>query len=76
MIQYDLLRAAESLLTILANNDIDARDVKYLNLYRDFVRLKEEGHKVGYVAYYLSEEYECSEATVYRVVKRMAQNIK
>ena len=76
MIQYDLLRAAESLLTILTNNDIDAKDVKYLNLYQEFVRLKKEGHKIGYVACYLSEQYECSEATVYRVVKRMAQEIR
>ena len=76
MTQYDLLRTAESLLTILAANDVDAKDVKYLGLYRDFVRLKKEGHKIGYVVYYLSQQYECSEATVYRVVKRMAQDIK
>lgn len=76
MTQYDLLRTAESLLTILTVNDIDARDVKYLDLYKDFVRLKEEGHKVGYVVYYLSQQYECSEATVYRVVKRMTQDIR
>lgn len=76
MTQYDLLRTAESLLTILAANDIDARDVKYISLFRDFERLKGEGHKVGYVVYYLSQQYECSEATIYRVVKRMAQEIK
>lgn len=76
MTQYELLRMAESLLTILAANDVDAKDVKYLEMYRDFVRLKKEGHKIGYVVYYLSQQYECSEATVYRVVKRMAQDIK
>lgn len=76
MTQYDLLRTAESLLTILTANDVDAKDVKYLELYEDFVRLKDEGHKVGYIVYYLSQQYECSEATVYRVVKRMAQDIR
>lgn len=76
MTQYELLRMAESLLTILAANDVDAKDVKYLGLYRDFVRLKKEGHKIGYVVYYLSQQYECSEATVYRVVKRMTQDIR
>lgn len=76
MTQYDLLRAAESLLTILTDNDVDAKDIKYLGLYKDYVRLKKEGHKVGYVVYYLSQQYECSEATVYRVVKRMAQDIR
>lgn len=76
MTQYELLRTAESLLNILDANDVDAKDVKYLGLYHDFVRLKKEGHKIGYVVYYLSQQYECSEATVYRVVKRMAQDIK
>jgi hypothetical protein len=76
MTQYDLLRTAESLLTILTANDVDAKDVKYLELYEDFVRLKDEGHKVGYIVYYLSQQYECSEATVYRVAKRMAQDIR
>lgn len=76
MTQYDLLRTAESLLNILTANDVDAKDVKYLDLYEDFVRLKDEGHKVCYIVYYLSQQYECSEATVYRVVKRMAQDIR
>lgn len=76
MTQYELIKTAESLLITLNANDIDVRDVKYLGLYSDFVRLKEEGHKVGYIAYYLSAQYECSEATVYRVIKRMARTIR
>lgn len=76
MTQYELLKTAASLLTVLMENDIDAKDVKYIELYKDYLRLKKEGHKVGYVVYYLSQQYECSEATVYRVVKRMMQKIR
>lgn len=76
MTQYELLKTAASLLTVLMDNDIDAKDVKYIELYKDYLRLKKEGHKVGYVVYYLSQQYECSEATVYRVVKRMTQKIR
>lgn len=76
MTRYDLLRTAESLLTILTANEVDAKDVRYLGMYEDFVRLKGEGHKVGYIVYYLSQQYECSEATVYRVARRMAQDIR
>ena len=76
MTQYELLKTAASLLTVLLENDIDAKDVKYIELYKDYLRLKKEGHKVGYVVYYLSQQYECSEATVYRVVKRMTQKIR
>ena len=76
MTQYELLKTAESLLVVLMSNDVDAKDVKYLEMYQEFMRLKKEGHKVGYVVYYLSQQYECSEATVYRVVKRMTQKIR
>lgn len=76
MTQYELLKTAESLLFVLMSNDVDAKDVKYLEMYKEYMRLKKEGHKVGYVVYYLSQQYECSEATVYRVVKRMTQKIK
>ncbi|WP_315254269.1 hypothetical protein [Segatella oulorum] len=76
MIQYELLKASVSLLAMLEKNGIDAKDVKYIDLYDEYARLKSEGHKMGYIAYYLSQQYECSEATVYRVVKRMAQDIK
>jgi hypothetical protein len=76
MTQYELLKTAESLLVVLMSNDVDAKDVKYLEMYKEYMRLKKEGHKVGYVVYYLSQQYECSEATVYRVVKRMTQKIR
>ena len=76
MTQYELLKTAESLLVVLMSNDVDAKDVKYLEMYKEYMRLKKEGHKVGYVVYYLSQQYECSEATVYRVVKRMTQEIR
>lgn len=76
MTQYELLKASVSLLAMLEKNSIDAKDVKYIDLYDEYTRLKGEGHKMGYIAYYLSQQYECSEATVYRVVKRMAQDIK
>lgn len=76
MTQYELLKTVESLLVVLMSNDVDAKDVKYLEMYQEYMRLKKEGHKVGYVVYYLSQQYECSEATVYRVVKRMTQKIR
>jgi hypothetical protein len=75
MTQFELLKAAASLLHTLEKNEIDAKDVKYLQMYGEYKRLKEEGHKVGYVAYYLSQQYECSVATIYRVAKRMEKDI-
>lgn len=76
MKQHELLRIASSMLKAFSDNGIDAGDVKYLPLYEEYIRLKTEGHKVGYIVCYLSEKYGCSEITVYRVVKRMEQELK
>lgn len=75
MTQYELMRSAESLLILMQANNIDASDVKYLDMFREFSRQKAEGNKVGYIVYYLSQQYDCSEATIYRVVKRMEKSI-
>lgn len=75
MKQYELLKTVESILSVLEKNGIDAKDVKYLKLYDEYKRLKDEGHKVGYIVYYLSTQYECGEATIYRVIKRMNKDL-
>lgn len=73
MTEYELLKSTKSLLLTLNANEIDPKDVRYLELYEEYKRLKEEKHKIGYIAYYLSEEHGCSLATFYRVIKRMEQ---
>lgn len=67
---------AESVIAVMAKNNIDAKDVRYVKMYLDYHRLKKEGHKINYVAAYLSEQYECGIATVYRVIKRMERAIE
>lgn len=75
MTQYDVLRMCESTLRMLDNNGIDAKDIRYLDMYKDYVRLVAEGHKVTYIVAYLSERYEVGAATVYRAVERMRKEI-
>ncbi len=75
MTQYEFLRMAESVLKTLNDNGIDAKDTKYIDMFKEYQRLKSEGHKISYIAYYLGQQYECGIATVYRVVKRMEKEI-
>lgn len=75
MTQYELLKATESILATLESSGVDAKDVKYLSMYDEYKRLKDEGHKISYIAYYLAQQHECGEATVYRVIKRMEKNL-
>lgn len=75
MTQYDVLRLCESTLRMLDGNGIDARDIRFLDMYRDYTRLMGEGHKVTYIVAYLSQRYGMSVATIYRAVGRMQQEI-
>lgn len=75
MTQYELLTAAESLCRILCEKKIKPEDVQYLKLYADYIRLKDEGHKISFITYWLGEQYGCSERTVLRVVRRMGRKL-
>ena len=63
MTKYELLKACRSVCDALTRNGINATDTKYI-----------EGQKVTWVVYYLSQQYEVGEATVYRMAKRLSEN--
>jgi hypothetical protein len=48
---------------------------KYLDLYNEFVRLKNEGHRMTYISAHLSTEYEVTERMVYKIVSRFEEDI-
>lgn len=75
MTQYEILTLCESTLRMMADNGIDAKDVRYLDLYRDYERLCKEGHKKTYILYYLSQQYDVDKATIYRIAARMRREI-
>lgn len=70
MTTYQLLRANESLLRILADNKINIADVAYLEIYAQFEKMKREGYKVGYITVYLGDKNGMSERGIYKVIKR------
>jgi hypothetical protein len=43
-------------------------------MMEDYLRMTGEGQKVTWVVYYLSQQYEVGEATVYRMAKRLSEN--
>lgn len=71
----DVLVMAESICKLLADNCIAPTDVRYIELYRDWVRMRAEGHKYSYIVYYLSIQYDVSESSVNRIVKRMDKEV-
>lgn len=75
MTQYEILTLCESTLRRMVDNGIDAKDVRYLDLFRDYERLCAEGHKKTYILYYLSQQYDVDKVTIYRIAARMRKEI-
>lgn len=75
MTKYELLKATASTCGLLAENNIDPSDVKYLQLYEDWQRMCAEGHKKEYIKFYLAQQYGVSETSVWRICKRMQHEI-
>ena len=66
---YELLYINRNTLRIMSEMSLDASDIKYLEMYKDYTRLTAEGHKKAYIMQYLADEYSISERTIYRVIK-------
>ena len=72
----DILSLAEGIITTLDRNDIKTADVRYVQMYRDWHRMRQEGHKWDWIMYWLGREYDLSEASVWRILKRMDKEIE
>lgn len=70
---YQKLKEHRALLVSLARTGIAVEDVKYIELFEEFERLKNEGLKKTYIAAHLCDEFEVSERTVWRIVSRFSR---
>lgn len=73
---YELLQAVEDVCKHLNENGVKATDERYLQLYADWVRMRNEGQKYQYIVYYLSTQYNVSESGIARIVKRFEKEAK
>ncbi|WP_298551695.1 hypothetical protein [uncultured Parabacteroides sp.] len=44
-----------------------------MGLYKEYTRMKKEGHKTTYIVVCLAEKYRISERKVYTLLKRLSQ---
>lgn len=75
MTNFELLSMNESLMRFLCENHINVNDVRNLEIYREFERMKKEGHKVSYIAVNVAERFGLTDRGVYKIVKRLGQTI-
>ncbi|WP_291584069.1 hypothetical protein [Bacteroides sp.] len=72
---YELLYINKSVLEAMISASIDVSDLKYLDLYKEYIRLKGEGHKKTYIMQYLSDEYGVTDRTIYRIIDKFSTEI-
>ena len=72
---YELIYINRNTLRIMSEISLDVSDIKYLEMYKKYTRLTAEGHKKAYIMKYLSDEYNISERTIYRVIDRLSVDV-
>ena len=70
----DILRLGYEILQTLQESCIKIEDLRYLDMYEDYVRMRDAGGKMSYIVATLVETYHVSERQVYYVIKKFSQD--
>lgn len=68
---YEILSFNKELLRRLYSAGINTSDCLYVDLYKDYLRMKENGEKTTYAVILLAERYGMSERKVYKVLNKL-----
>ena len=71
---YELLALNRELIERMCAAGVRLDDVRYVGLYRDYLRMKRAGGKVSYIVAVLAERYGVSERKVYSILKRFGSD--
>ncbi len=74
MTLYEVLAINKEMINRLQKYGAKPDDCRYIDLYRDYLQLRDDGEKVTYIVSLLSERYHVSERKVYSLVKRFGQH--
>lgn len=72
---YEIINFHRELLECLTYSGVNLRDVRYIDLFADYLQMLSSGEKVSYTIAMLAEKYEISERKVYSLVKSFKSNV-
>lgn len=75
MTTYELLKIHENLIMTMRRQTVEISDVRYLEMYREYLRMVQEGHKKTYIIAFLSDEYNIGQRTLYRVIDKLSAEV-
>ena len=70
MTLFEILNFNRELLNRLISVGFKPDDCHYIDLYRDYERMRNDGDKMTYIVSALSDKYDVSERKIYSVIKR------
>lgn len=76
MVVADLLKISCEMLKLLSKYAVKTEDYKHLDLFADYVKMSALGEKTSYIVAVLSDKYKISEATIYRLLRKLRKTIK
>ncbi|WP_289744728.1 hypothetical protein [uncultured Duncaniella sp.] len=71
---FEILKLFRGTFIYLASQGVKMEDVRHIDMYDDFVRMRASGDKVTYIVSALSGRYNVSERMVYNVVARLGRD--
>lgn len=66
----ELVKFCDKILKTLSNSGINTSDCRYINLFDEYEDMVLKGEKTTFAVARLSERYNISERSVYRIIRR------
>lgn len=73
---YEILSFNKELLQRLFNAGVKTSDCLYVDLFNDYIRMRNAGNKTTYIVAVLSDKYTMSERKVYGVIRHLSKDCK
>ncbi len=76
MIAYEILNLNRELFCKMSVLGIKFEDYKYVDLYSDYINLRNDGQKITYIIAFLASKYKIGERKTYSLIERLGRDCK
>lgn len=76
MTVFEIFNFNKELLRRLMATGVKANDCVYVDLYNDYLQMRNTGNKMTYIVAMLSDKYDVSERQVYSIIDRLGKDCK
>ncbi len=71
----DLVKINRISMELMSKHDIRQSDYAFIELYEEYLVMRDRGDKYNYIIAVLSERYNISDSTVKRIVRRLSKEV-